>query len=373
MPDERIYCVCGANYDARLATCPGCGASNSYAAEKRGKATKVAAGVVVGIVFFMLAVAFLLPGLAIPDQENPLQRVITILQPQEARPSTVPQEELVEYALAAINKDRADFGLPPVQLSTNQAAQVHAEDVHANKQISHWLSNGEKPYMTYSRLGGSGSVHQNVAISGYSQAEYDRCVSTILLCERINPLNAIRDLQYEMMYNDFECCNDGHRDNILDPHHTHVSIGILYDDYYLAFVQNFEKDYGLQVQVENTTVSVAGPTPRAAELKQVLIYYDPLPTEAAYEEGKRMLAYGSGRLVGSVLEPLPPGFRYQQTGGHVLIEARSWESGGMLDVRFDISHAVSEPGVYTVYALFERDGQQFAATSHSIFVSSVIN
>ena len=369
MADERIYCICGETYEAHLAACPKCNAPNSYLAVKQGRGVKVAA--VVGIGTAVLAILILLPEIVPLNQANPLQMAITILQPQEVGPTTVPQEGLVERALAAVNGDRATFGLPPVQLSANQAAQVHAEDVYANKQISHWLSNGEKPYMTYSRLGGSGSVQQNVAISGFSQAEYDRCVSSFLLCERIDPLAAIEELQHEMMYNDKECCNDGHRENILDPSHTHVSIGIVYDDYYLALVQNFENDYGLQVEIDGTKVSIAGPMPSGSELEHIVIYYDPLPTVATYEENKNMLAYDSGQLAASVFQPLPAGFHYQQTADHVVIEARSWESEGMVDVRFDISQAIKEPGVYTLYAMFEKDGEQFAETSHSIFVGSV--
>ena len=64
-------------------------------------------------------------------------------------------------------------------------------------------------------------------------------------------------------------------------------------------------------------------------------------------------------------------YYYQQSGDHAVIEALSWESDGELDVRFDMSPAIKEPGVYTLYAMFKRGGEQFPATSHSIFVGSV--
>jgi uncharacterized protein YkwD len=369
MSDGHVYCSCGETYDTSLPACPRCGLPNGYTAAKSGAGVKVAAAV--GIVTAIAAIILLLPEIIPLNQPSPLQMAVTILQPQDVGPVTVPREELVQHALAAINSDRAAFGLAPVELSDNQAAQLHAEDVFSTKQISHWMTTGEKPYMTYTRLGGSGSVHQNVAISGFSQNEYDRCVSSFLLCEKIDPLDAIEELQYEMMYNDLECCNDGHRENILDPHHTRVSIGIVYDEYYLAFVLNFENDYGLHVLAEGTRVTIEGPMPRGANLKHVIIYYDPLPTPGEYAVNKKMLAYSAGKLAASVFEPLPPGFHYQQSGDHVVIEARSWESDGQVDARFDISPAIKEPGVYTLYVMFERGGQQFSATSHSIFVGSV--
>lgn len=367
MVDGHIYCACGEIYSANLEACPKCGMQNNYP-RRSGSGSKVT--VAVGIVAAVLAAIFLLPEIVSLDRPSPLKTAVTILQHQETEPVTVPQEELVQHALAVINSDRADFGLPPVQLSPNQAAQVHAEDVFANKQISHWISNGEKPYMTYSRMGGSGSVHQNVAISGFSLIEYDRCVSSFLRCEKIEPFAAIEELQYEMMYNDFECCNDGHRENILDPNHTHVSIGIIYDEYYLALVQNFENDYGMQIQVDGTQVSIAGPMPPGTQLEHIIIYYDHLPTRADYDVNKKMLAYGSGVVAASVFEPLPPGFHYQQAGSHVVIEASSWENDGQIDAKFDISSAIDEPGVYTLYMMLER-GEQFPVTSYSVFIGAV--
>ena len=171
----------------------------------------------------------------------------------------MPQEELVRHALELINEDRAAFGLEPVRLGSNAAAQVHAEDVFRNKQISHWMSNGEKPYMTYSRYGGMGSVGQNVAIAGFNKTQYEQCVqNTLYDCEKINPITTIEELQYEMMYNDKECCDDGHRNNILNKYRTGVSIGIVYDEYYLVLVQNFENNYGLDIGMTDGAVQISG-------------------------------------------------------------------------------------------------------------------
>jgi hypothetical protein len=59
--------------------------------------------------------------------------------------------QLQNYALQLINQDRVQAGLVPVQLSSNQAAQAQAKDVLNTRQISHWMTDGEKPYMTYTR------------------------------------------------------------------------------------------------------------------------------------------------------------------------------------------------------------------------------
>lgn len=371
--DSWIDCsVCGNRYGASLTSCPMCGVPNNFVVPpppKKSAVGKIAAGIAVAMVAAMLFI--LSPSLmsAISQQEdNP---VIRILQPQDPEPNTIPHEEMVQYALDLINKDRADYGLPPVELGTNQAAQVHGEDVFNTKQISHWMTNGEKPYMTYTRYGGEGSVQQNVAIAGFSAAQYQECRTNILVdCERIEPLSTIEELEYEMMYNDRECCNDGHRNNILDPHHTHVSIGIVYDEYYLALVQNFENSYGLDVAVNNGQVRITGELPDG-ELEQVNIYYDEMPDGETYEQNKQLLSYSAGELVAVVVKPLPLGYYYETPEDYSLIEANRWgEDDDSVNITFNLAEAVNDDGVYTLFAV-ARDGEEtFDVTSYSIFVDS---
>lgn len=364
-----------------------CGAQNYFvagdpataAAAKKGNSSGSAGKIVaacvlvtvVAVALFIFAPAIL----GVITQQQDSNPAFSILQPQGQEPVTVPREELVQHALDLINKDRADFGLPPVQLSSNQAAQVHAEDVFRTKRISHWMTNGEKPYMTYTRYGGEGSVQQNVAIAGFSPEQYEQCRTNILLdCERIEPLSTIAELQYEMMYKDKECCDNGHRYNILDPRHTHVSIGIVYDRYYLAFVENFENNYGLDISVNNGQVTISGQLLEGQELQQIDIYYDEIPTREIYEQNKHMLSYSAGELVAAVVEPLPLGFYYEKPEGLILIEANRWGQGddspSSVDVMFNLASAVRKDGVYTLFAVVEDGEERFKATSYSIFVDS---
>ncbi|HEY3094372.1 MAG TPA: hypothetical protein VGJ42_01305, partial [Nitrososphaera sp.] len=169
-----------------------CGAQNIFVAVpvsaiKKSSAGKIAIGVVVAMI--AAALFILAPTLTEIIINQPGNPPITILPLQSQEPKTVPREELVQHALDLINKDRADSGLLPVELSSNQAAQAHAEDVFETKRISHWMTNGEKPYMTYTRYGGEGSVQQNVAIAGFDADQYQRCqTNTLLDCEKIEPL-----------------------------------------------------------------------------------------------------------------------------------------------------------------------------------------
>ncbi|MFL6492415.1 MAG: CAP domain-containing protein [Nitrososphaera sp.] len=341
--------------------------------KKKSAAGKVATSIVVAIVVISVII-LLAPALSnfiIQQKDNP---AITILQPSSQQPRTVPREELVQHVLDRVNKDRTDKGLLPVKLSSNEAAQMQAEDVFRTKQISHWTTNGEKPYMTYTQYDGEGSVQQNVAIAGFSPEQYEQCVTNILVeCEKIEPLSTIEQLQNEMMYNDKECCNDGHRNNILDPHHTHVSIGIVYDQYYLAFVQNFENNYGLNVDVENSEIEVSG-TLLDGQLDHIAIYYDEMPTREVYEQNKDLLSYSAGELVAMVVKPLPPGYYYESPQGYNLIEANRWNvQRDSVDVTFDLADAVDKEGAYTLFAQVKDGNEMFDVTSYSVFVNSEEN
>lgn len=362
-----------------LSACPRCGVLNSLVSvpmlppKRKSAAGKVATSIVVAIVVIsvIILLAPTLSNFIIQQKDNP---AITILQPSSQQPRTVPREELVQYVLDRVNKDRTDMGLLPVKLSSNEAAQMQAEDVFRTKQISHWTTNGEKPYMTYTQYDGEGSVQQNVAIAGFSPEQYEQCVTNILVeCEKIEPLSTIEQLQNEMMYNDKECCNDGHRNNILDPHHTHMSIGIVYDQYYIAFVQNFENNYGLNVDVKNSEIEVSG-TLLHGQLDHIAIYYDEMPTQEVYEQNKDLLSYSAGELVAMVVKPLPPGYYYESPQGYNLIEANRWDvQGDSANVMFDLADAVDKDGAYTLFAQVKDGEEMFDVTSYSVFVNSEEN
>jgi uncharacterized protein YkwD len=379
MVESWVDCAqCTNRYDAYFSACPRCGAANGFTSEsrpeKKGIGRKVALGA--GIAMALVAVVLLVPALSLVVSQLPEQDIpnISVLPPMGQEPRIVPQDELVQSALAAINKDRETFGVSPVELSSNQAAQIHAEDVFRNKQISHWMSNGEKPYMTYTRYDGTGAVSQNVAIAGFSKAQYEECVNNILYdCERIDPVTTMEELQYEMMYDDKECCDDGHRNNILNQYHTHVSIGIVYDEYYLAFVQNFENNYGLQIEMRGNQAMISGKL-MEGDISYVSVQYDPSPDPTIYEQNKKSLSYSAGKLVANVVKPLPLGYYYEKPEGYSLIVADMWDVSKDNDVHiaFDLARAVSDDGVYTISAVASESEDQeiFEAASHAVFVDS---
>jgi len=296
--------------------------------------------------------------------DEPEQAEIQPIAVQDNQESAI--EEYRQYALQLINKDRADAGLPPVELSDNEAAQMLAEDMLKTRYISHWMTNGEKPYMTYTRYGGTGAVAQNVAVSG-DMSYYEDCTSGFYYCEGMDPYSEIADLEYGMIYDDLLCCNNGHRDNILDPNHTHVSIGIAYDDYTIVLVQNFEDNYiefTSPITSDNTNIRLIGNIPRGTEVYGINIFYDELPTSNTYQDNKFQSSYGLGEMIAGVTQPR---YYYEDI---VTIPANKWVvSNDSIDIRFSLSSIDNEPGVYTIVTWLEdSDGNQFPVTSYSVFV-----
>jgi uncharacterized protein YkwD len=297
---------------------------------------------------------------------------------EEQRPKFT--TDLVQYALTKINEDRSKFSLRPVQLSHNEAAQIQAEEIFKARDISHWTTDGMKPYMTYSIYNGSGGVSQNVA----AESNYGGT---------INPYRAIDAVEWDMMYNDSLCCKDLHRQDILYKDHTHVSIGIAYDEDYFTIVQNFENNYisfhepfikgnNMYVQISGQLLSNSTSN---KNLYGIDIYYDETPTHIEYVKHKDDKSYQLGKLVGFVFSPLDfnEWFEYIREkiysaigislSDYSPIPADKWQvDGKSLNIKFDISPILKNDGVYTVVTYLEDEEKNlFPVTSYSIFVKRV--
>ena len=255
--------------------------------------------------------------------------------------STYSHEELVNYALSLINKDRTKYGLSNVSLSSIDCAQEHAENMLAYHFFSHWDTNGYKPYMRYTLAGGQGVVSENVAWYP-SYGPFDA-------------KEAIEALEWGMMYDD-AMWDWGHRDNILNPFHNKVSIGIAYDDYNLFLVQDFEDDYinwstFFHVN-ENGDVTLSGDfVIDELSVKSIVIFFDSKPmnlTPEQLEESPYSGSYSIGTLVGQALPP-----RYRSVEG-ITITAQTWiQKGKFFQIEFNLSHVFNKygEGVYTLCLL----------------------
>ncbi|MCL5433501.1 MAG: CAP domain-containing protein [Candidatus Marsarchaeota archaeon] len=140
-----------------------------------------------------------------------------------------PSNKTIAYVLAIINNDRKKYNLTNVSLSNITSAQQHANNMLQYDYFSHWDIYGMKPYMRYTLLNGKGAVQENVAYMYQSDG--------------INVTSAIKKMEYNMMYNDYTCCDNGHRYNILNPQHNQVSIGVAFNYTTVYFVEDFINNY----------------------------------------------------------------------------------------------------------------------------------
>jgi hypothetical protein len=277
-------------------------------------------------------------------------------------------EELKQYALELINVDREKHGVAPVVLGDHPSAQMHAEDSEEFRITGHWYSNGEKPYMVYSRTGGNSYVSENAAPGGRDLEEQRDCQLNLLVNCIVRSPKKLIDLQhYGMMYDDAHA-DWGHRDVILDPKHLKVNIGIAVTGrvaWWTGFYHHFEGGHFIATEppvIHGTELSftiqnVTGKYGFADS--NIGVFYDPPPAPLTDEEREPLTGYciGGGincdltqeeRVVAWIVEPPEPGFYYKELRSNQFVASVWNQTDDTLEVVANLEDAVEKPGVYTV-------------------------
>lgn len=269
---------------------------------------------------------------------------------------------LAKTALGLINSDRARYGAKPVTLSPVSCGQQHANTMFAFDYFSHWNHLGYKPYMRYTRMGGLGSMSENVAWQKLTPAPR----GPYSLDEVVR---AIEQLEYDMMYNDTEWGN-GHRDNILNPHHNRVSVGIAHGkrlgEMGIYFVEDFE-DYYIELETPfyiEGLVRLVGRKLKPLRLANVVVFRDGATRPINKKALDRSRSYNPGMLVGGFVPPMSNMFFEGVTTAKAAVWVDNQES---IRVEFSLKPLVDHfgPGVYTIYLRGRENGETF--TSLSIF------
>lgn len=134
--------------------------------------------------------------------------------------------------LRLVNRDRKQFGLAPVELDTfaSDVADNYCRQQIREKTSGHFGIDGLTPYMRYAFAGGNDSVSENAAAWSATFSFGARAL-------------------YEMMHRSQDAMmnevapHDGHRRTILDPHATHVGIGLAWERGEFRIVQEFIRRY----------------------------------------------------------------------------------------------------------------------------------
>lgn len=223
-------------------------------------------------------------------------------------PSGLTESQLAfnrEYALELINNARTAEGVNPVTLDDNPAAQSHAEDMLKNCFGGHWGSDGLKPYMRYTLAGGHQHSAENISGSDYCPTNPDRYAVML-----------VRTHLHESMEGLLE--SPGHRENILNPHHRKVNIGIAYQHPNFSLVQLFVGDYiefDTTPQIKQGILTLGGTVKNGASLvgEDVLgvhIYFDPPVKRLTRGQLARTYCYQFGNVVAGLRPPLKLGWIY---------------------------------------------------------------
>ncbi|HEX3594239.1 MAG TPA: CAP domain-containing protein [Polyangiaceae bacterium] len=129
------------------------------------------------------------------------------------------QKQAEQYVLALVNHDRKDAGLSPVAWDETAAVagRRHADDMAHHGYTAHWGTDGSVPEQRYTEAGGTHLSFENAACF------FD---GTARELEHAARYDAVELEKIETAFMAETPPNDGHRQNILKPHHTKFGVGL---------------------------------------------------------------------------------------------------------------------------------------------------
>jgi hypothetical protein len=244
-----------------------------------------------------------------------------------------------DQLLRLLNEERRRAGLNALEMDplACRVAAEHARDMATGHFISHWGSDGRKPFHRYSFAGGTDALQENASAAENVQS---LAVSGII--------DDLREMHESMLAETPP--NDGHRKTILDPFHTHVGFGIALNGRSLRLDELYLARYVRLAPFTNTakpksTLRLEGRLLNPQHfLNQVDVFYEPLPTRPSFDwlNTPRSVSLPDER---KTLRPkVPPGTHYTDgsSGDY------DWSHEGTFKVKVKMFR--DEPGIYT--ALF---------------------
>jgi uncharacterized protein YkwD len=253
-----------------------------------------------------------------------------------------------EQLLKMVNTERAKAGLTQLELDdlACKVASEHASDMASRLFLSHWGTDGRKPYHRYSFAGGTAAVQDNVSSA-------DNIVSVTSK----SVLEVVQDMHQSMI--EEVPPYDGHRKTILFPWHTHVGFGIALQGHNVRMDELYVAHY---IDID--------PIPRQAKPKTSLplsgkvrsgrqtltgaeVYYEALPSAPEIDWLREPRSYGMPETIDRLYPRLPDRYFYPD-GSHGTIEINSSR-------RFHVSLGLSKkPGINTIM-IWLKEGQSGTA------------
>lgn len=198
--------------------------------------------------------------------------------------------EIEREVVELINQDRQKSGLKPVSWDQTaaDAARQHVQEEADYGYISHWNMEGIKPQRRYTMGGGLDAVQENQSVTlwindgfrGISKEELSKVVA-----------------EHQTSMVNEQPPEDGHRKNILDPHHTGVGVAISVGKYGVAMAQEFTNHYVEMQPVPKTAspetkITLAGKVLPGYTLTGIYALWEELPQPLTKEELMQTHSYG---------------------------------------------------------------------------------
>jgi len=260
--------------------------------------------------------------------------------------------------LKLVNTERLVAGVAALASDdlASEVADRHALDMATAGFLSHWGSDGRKPYHRYAAAGGFHVVTENVS-------SYDNLES--LSAQYIGQSLAHMHMKMHAEVPP----NDGHRQTILAPENTHVGFGIALAERRLRLVELYVGKY---VHVEpylrkakpKTKVHIKGKMLGSKyEFGYAEVFYEPLPKQAEIDWLRVGRPYGLPDEYVALRPKLHEGAYYADGAiGRIDVDGKSF--------RIPVDLYKSEAGIYTVAILLKKAGTRSKVRATNICIQA---
>jgi hypothetical protein len=240
-----------------------------------------------------------------------------------------------ELLLKMVNKERASAGLTQLALDdlACKVASEHASDMASRSFLSHWGTDGRKPYHRYSFAGGTAAVQDNCSSADDIESITSKSV-----------LQVVQDMHQSMI--EEVAPYDGHRKTILFPQHTHVGFGIALQGHSVRmdelYVARYVEIDPIPRQVKpKAKILLSGKLSRKHILSGADVYYEPMPSPPDIKWLREPRSYGMPEPEERLYPRLPAGDSYSD-GSQGTIDV---DSNGKFRVSISLS---KKPGINTI-------------------------
>lgn len=279
-----------------------------------------------------------------PNASKAPQGLISLPLPLSPFAKATPADitEIERTVVDLINEDRRKAGLSSVSWDETaaQSAREHVLEEANNGYISHWGMDGEKPQRRYTLAGGLDAVDENESVTLWPEGGFHGVSK--------DQLKTIVAEHESAMVNE-QPPNDGHRKNILAPHHTGVGVAIAVGKYGVAMAQEFTNHYSViapppLTATAGSTITLKGRINKGYLIKGIYGVWEPLPQPMSREQLMQTHSYSdpSWDNLHFFAKPQGSGYYISTPSGKIFAKNVSVDSQGNFSVVISLvnSHAL---------------------------------